>query len=431
MAQRAVLGVVVGVISVRRPTSDVRRQPLNFLLSLLTLLLACSSAMGATTPEDRTDALYHSYDGGGVTITGPSVLVRKDYKEKVSVYANYYVDMVSSASIDVVTQGSPYTEERTETSVGVDYLHERTTLSVGATQSEESDYKAKTGHFGLSQSFFGDLTTLALGYAHGEDEVGRNFIDSDGIKKTQWVGEANRRRFSLGLTQILTKSWIMALNVESVVDGGFLNNPYRRVRSFTGTIDPTTGHAITSSLYENYPRTRNSDAVAMRTMYYLPYRASVRFEARSFSDSWGIKSSNYELRYIHPYNEKYIFEIKARTYSQGKADFYQDVFSDEDPLASNLDEAEFRARDKELSNFDSINLGFGVTYDLQKAWRFVNKQTLSFYFDTMQFSYEDFRDARQSDIRFSNGEAPRFAPGEEPSYTLNANVLRIFYTAYY
>jgi len=116
--------------------------------------------------------LYHSYDGGGVTITGPSVLVRKDYKDKVSVYANYYVDMVTSASIDVLTQGSPYTEERTEMSAGIDYLNDRTTLSVGTTQSDESDYKAKTGHVGISQAFFSDLTTLSLGYSHGEDEVG-------------------------------------------------------------------------------------------------------------------------------------------------------------------------------------------------------------------------------------------------------------------
>ena len=60
--------------------------------------------------------LYHRYDGGGVTIHGPSVLVRKKMAEKYSVSANYYVDMVTSASIDVEVSGaSEYKEERTST----------------------------------------------------------------------------------------------------------------------------------------------------------------------------------------------------------------------------------------------------------------------------------------------------------------------------
>ena len=43
------------------------------------------------------------------------MLVRKQFAQKFSASANYYVDKVSSASIDVVTTASPYTEERTQT----------------------------------------------------------------------------------------------------------------------------------------------------------------------------------------------------------------------------------------------------------------------------------------------------------------------------
>ena len=75
--------------------------------SLFTLLLVSAvvleTARAGVLPEDRTDALYHSYDGGGVTINGPSVLFRKEFLKDFSFSANYYVDMVSSASIDVIT----------------------------------------------------------------------------------------------------------------------------------------------------------------------------------------------------------------------------------------------------------------------------------------------------------------------------------------
>ena len=108
-----------------------------------------------------------------MVIDGPSILVRKSIADTVSVSANYYVDNVSAASIDVVTTASPYTEERTETSVGIDYLYDKTIMSLSYTTSSENDYEANTAFFAVSQDFFGDLTTLSLGYGVGWDTVGK------------------------------------------------------------------------------------------------------------------------------------------------------------------------------------------------------------------------------------------------------------------
>src|SRR5512134_3567539 len=84
--------------------------------------LVATATQAAVLPEDRADAMYHRYDGGGVTIDGPSLLMRKKFGEKYAFAANYYMDMVSSASIDVVTTASPYRETRTQGSLGVDVL---------------------------------------------------------------------------------------------------------------------------------------------------------------------------------------------------------------------------------------------------------------------------------------------------------------------
>ena len=86
------------------------------------LLGMAGSAAAGVLPEDRADVMYHYYDGGGVQIDGPSVLARKKVLQNFSLFGNYYVDTVSSASIDVVTTASPYDEERTEMTAGVDYL---------------------------------------------------------------------------------------------------------------------------------------------------------------------------------------------------------------------------------------------------------------------------------------------------------------------
>ena len=76
-------------------------------LTIFAMLLAFASAHAGVLPDDRTDFLYHRYEGGGVLIDGPSVLVRKKVGKSVSLVGNYYVDSVSSASIDVVTTASP------------------------------------------------------------------------------------------------------------------------------------------------------------------------------------------------------------------------------------------------------------------------------------------------------------------------------------
>src|SRR5512140_3417321 len=141
------------------------------LVSIAIALAAALPARGAVLPDDRADVLYHRYDGGGVTIDGPSLLVRKKFAEKYSVTANYYVDMVSSASIDVMTTASPYKETRTQGSIGFDMLNGKTQYSVNYIYSTENDYTAHTASFDLSQDLFGDLTTISFGYSQGWDDV--------------------------------------------------------------------------------------------------------------------------------------------------------------------------------------------------------------------------------------------------------------------
>ncbi|KUJ84046.1 hypothetical protein AVO43_08270 [Microbulbifer sp. ZGT114] len=372
------------------------------------LLLAPAAATAAVLPEERADSMYHSYSGGGVTIDGPSFLVRKNVSESVSVSANYYVDMISGASIDVEATASPYSEQRDEYSVGADYLVEKTTLSVGYTNSSENDYQAETMAFGVSQTFFGDLSTLGLQISYGSDDVYRNGDDN-------FAAEAQHRRYTLSWNQILTQKLIAEVSVETVADEGFLNNPYRSVRF----LDPSSGTGF-SYQRELYPTTRNSDAVAIRAKYRLPYRAAVQSEYRRYADSWGIESDNLEFRYTHPLEEQdqWILEGKLRFYQQNGADFYSDLF----PY---VDATNFRARDKELSDFNTIAFGIGVSYVLPERWSLLNrKNSVNLYWDHILFDYDNFRDVTV------HGPNSDILPGEEPAYQFGANVIRLFWSVW-
>lgn len=355
-------------------------------------------ASAAVLPEDRADVLFHSYDGGGVTIQGPSLLVRKQFAGKFSASANYYVDKVSSASIDVVTTASPYTEERTQHSVGLDYLHDRWIMNVGFTTSKENDFVADTFSIGFSQDIFGDLTTVSLGYSLGDDQVGRRG-DSD------FSDTIERQHYRLGLSQILTRNLLLGLSFETITDEGFLNNPYRSVRY----LDPGSPQGY-SFEPEVYPRTRTSDAGALRLRYYLPYRAALHGEYRSYSDSWDIKADTFELGYTHPLSNGWTIEGKVRMYSQDRAEFFGDLF----PRSQYQN---FMARDKELSTFTSQTIRLGGTYDiLRGGWKFVDRGSVSVFYDHITFDYEDFRDLTQT-----GG-----VPGDEPSYGFDADVVQVF-----
>ena len=143
-----------------------------------------------------------------MTIHGPSVLVRKKLAEKYAISANYYMDMVTSASIDVEVSGaSEYKEERDQYSLGLEYLRGKTTYSLDYTNSKENDYQAETTSFGISQDLFGDLTTISMGFSRGKDVVRRRDTITDQIDPT-FKEPIDRWSYRVGVSQILTKSLI-------------------------------------------------------------------------------------------------------------------------------------------------------------------------------------------------------------------------------
>lgn len=364
-------------------------------------LMFAQSAMAGVLPEDRADLLYHRYEGGGVEIDGPSLLVRKKVGNSVSFVGNYYVDMVSSASIDVVTTASPYTEERTQWSLGMDYLRGNTTISTNYISSNESDFDATTYSISISQDMFGDLTTLSLSYALGDDVVGRS-------DDPTFVRDNTRQHYGIGLTQIFTRNLITSIKVETITDEGYLNNPYRSVRY----LDPVSaiGYSYEPELY---PATRTTTAVGLRARYYLPYRAAVQGEYRFFTDTWGVDANTAAISYIHPWRD-WTFEVKYRWHNQDGAHFYRDIFARSE--ATN-----FRGRDKELSALTSNSLRLKVSYSfLKDGWNFVDKGTVNFSIDMLSVDYDEFSDLTTGAVL-----------GSEPLYTLDANVIQFFVSFWY
>lgn len=374
-------------------------------IKCLILIIATSgfvTSYAAVLEQDKVDVLYHSYEGGGMKIDGPALLIRKKASESVAVSAFYYVDTISSASVDVLSTASPYSEERKEGQLGIEYLHDKTILSLTVGQSDEDDYLAKTVSFNVSHDTFGDLTNINLGLSYGDDDVMRNGDDN-------FLEETKHYRIRAGISQILTKNLTASLNIEGVADEGFLNNPYRTVRYIDNSLPAGVAYQA-----EVYPNTRNSFAVKFSASYYLPYRAALFTHYRYFSDSWDINSQDIEIGYRHPFSDFLELEFKLRSYQQSQANFYSDLFAHRD--AQN-----FLARDKELSDFDDVTIGLGVTYKIPEQY-FFNDMTseATLQWDHIRFDYNNFRDPTVD-----------AAIGEEPLYAFSADVIRAFISIYF
>ena len=373
----------------------------NRLLTVAVLLCLCQAGVAGVLPDDRTDFLYHQFAGGGIEIDGPSILVRKSIGKSISVAANYYVDMISSASIDVITTASPYTEERTQYSLSIDYLRGNTTMSAGFTSSVESDFDASSYNLSVAQDMFGDMTTLTLSYAFGDDTVRRS-------DDPTFFRDNTRQNFGVGVTQILTRNLISTVNVEVITDEGFLNNPYRSVR-YVDEVS-AVGYSYEAELY---PHTRTSTAVGIRAKYYLPYRAAVEAQYRFFTDTWDIDGHTASIAYTHPWQD-FIFTGKYRWHDQTGAHFFRDIFARSE--ATN-----FRGRDKELSPLTSRTLAFSVAYEIfSNGMGFLDKGTVNISFDRLMVDYDEFRDLSTGALL-----------GDEPLYHLDANIYQLFFSFWY
>lgn len=378
---------------------------------MMAALLLIRSTSADVLPDNRADVFYSKYSGGGMDITGYSATARAKVTENLALEANYFIDKVSGASVDVLSQASVIKDERKQKSGTLEYLHDKTTYAASYMTSVERDYISDTASLSVSQDMFGDLTTISLGFSNTHNKVGINNGTAD-KPNVAWLGHALTKAYSAGLSQIITKNFIAGVNLQVITDAGYLANPYRSIRYLDSSVK---GYSLASQIY---PDTHTSTAVQVQAKYYLPYRAAVTGLYRYFNDTWGVKGNTYELDYTHPISNKWIFEGRARYYKQTAATFYSDLF----PFAGSQN---FTARDQNLAALDNTTIGGKVTYAfLPDGWRIFKRGTVTVDVSRIRFNYLDFRDIKDFG-------PPQYKPGSEPLYQFSAMVYQAYVSIYF
>jgi len=347
---------------------------------------AATQASAATLPEDKAEAIYHVYDGGGVKATGPALLVRKSLADRVSLSAQYYVDAVSNASIDVVTTASPFKETRTAWDFSADTVVRDTTLSLGISRSSEPDYIAQAISLDAAHEVFGGMSTVSMGFTRARDQVGQKGV-------VGWIDTASHWQYRAGLTQILSPTWLMSANFEAISDSGYLGSPYRAARVFGAAVP------------ERNPRTRTGRAVKLRSINdtgALVSRSSLRVEYRYYWDTWDIQAHTYEIGGAKYLGQSFLLDVSLRGYSQGKALFYSDNAQSETLYVS---------RNRQLSTFRSTSVSAKLSYTWPGLPAGYDLKVTGVY-ELKQFRFSDFTDLRNN-----------------TPYSYNANVVQLYVSA--
>jgi hypothetical protein len=222
--------------------------------------------------------------------------------------------------------------------------------------------------------------------------------------------DMDERSYAVGLTQILTRNSILALNFEVITDQGWLSDPYRQLLY----ADPTSAKGFSEGP-EVDPSTRTSNAIGGDYKYYLPYRAAVDLQYRFFTDTWGIHANTAQLGYTQPWRN-WIFDGSLRYYNQNHASFYSNLF----PYANAQN---FESRNRELATYKSYSAGVGASYQFKiprVTW--IQKSTVNLRYDYLMVNYEDFTLVTPT---------TSINPNLAPLYSLRASIYQFFVSLYF
>ena len=361
---------------------------------MIGLLIISQPVFSAALPENRADIQYHYYDGGGVEVDGATVLVRKSFANKFSIYGKYHQDSITGASPDVLAGASKYSEDRDEYTIGGNYLYDNTLMGTFYTYSDENDYEANTAGFDISHDMFGDLTTVSLGFTYGWDTIMR--VDAPNFEE-----DLRRTQYRVSLSQVLTSKIKASLSYEATIEDGFLNNPYRFV--IIGNVPQGLGSEV-------YPGTRTSQATAVRATKYWDFKGATSLGYRYFRDTWDIVAHTVDFTYSQYIGQRWLTDLYLRYYTQDAADFYSNNFS----VARN-----YMARDKELSTFDSYSIGAKISYKIFDEYSSFNNGTLNFSAEYIDSQYDDYSGIEDLSVITND------------TYSFDAAVLQLFFSVRY
>lgn len=339
--------------------------------------LASPAAGGADFDSNLEVGAYA--DSDNVSVLTPAIGgSMKDAARGLQASGSYLVDIVSGASVDIVSTASPrWTEVRHAAELSVERKTGDLGVSVSGGASREPDFLAwslgATGRVELDDRH----VTPSVGYSFSHDSAGR----SD-TPLSVYSLELARHTVQVGVELILNRSSRLNLLAEAVFELGRQEKPYRFLPVFSeenaaaldsgASIETVNLLRLPGRMAERVPETRQR--FSLTGDWATRLRAStLRVNERLYADSWGLAATTTDVSWAIDLGERWRVAPRARLHAQSGASFWRLGYVAATD-AGQVGVPSLRSGDRELSPLVTGSLGLGSEYHTapspEQGWTF-------------------------------------------------------------
>ncbi len=350
-----------------------------------TLAALVAVGPGDLRAENRVASNLSLYTDDDATDVVTSVTrVSADPWEGGTVEASYLIDIISSASVDLVSSATQrFDENRHALGAAVTHAMDGMSFNANYGYSRENDYD---GHgFGAGAVFevAERNATLGVSYALELSQIGRA---DDPTFDESLVTHA----IDLNGTQILTP-WLVASGGYALgLQSGYLAKPYRYAQLYRsgvannqgmeGALDVGQLFQAGSGVPEVHPDFRMRNALYAGLKAHIVKETAVEFRYRFYFDNWSLTGHTAEVLGHLGWNENFGARLRYRFYGQGAASFYQFIYDTPQ---------RYMTRDRELSPLTSHLVGLKL-FARAEDLGFLSALGITAKADLFRYDYSDF-----------------------------------------
>ncbi|MBX3206378.1 MAG: DUF3570 domain-containing protein [Labilithrix sp.] len=287
---------------------------------------------------------------------------------------NFLVDAVSAASPDIVSSASPPFEEfRYAYGLTGGYKPGLYGAQASVSSSASPDYVSYTGGLRLTADLNDKLITPTLGYSYSYDRIGRgpnNYLNDFNPLK----GYIHTHEIEAGITFIMSPTSVLLVGGTVAMERGDGSQPYRYIAMFDpdliapfvpngATVDLVNRTRLPVKPLEQLPTERDRFAVGARYNKRLQ-NATLRLDQRFYVDTWGMKASSTDSRYMVDLSRHLRVWPHLRLHAQTDTNFYNLAYSAILDPAGQIVVPLYRTGDRELSPLITATAGGGVRLGL-------------------------------------------------------------------
>jgi hypothetical protein len=332
-------------------------------------------------PSVKASAELSGYtDTDHVDVLSPSLAATvADDVAGWSASGRYLVDVVSAASVDIVSTASgKWHEVRQAGSGALSLKRGDATLGASGGFSSEPDYLSLSAGGTLSLDLLQKNVTPFVGYTFAHDDVGRT-----GLPRTFWAS-LEAHGLDVGVTLVLGRRTIASVQANGVFERGYLAKPYRYVPLFApgqtarippgASIDQVNRERLPLRPADQVPRARDRAAFSGRLAHRFD-RSTLRLDGRGYLDDWGLVAATVDARVLWEIGRALTIWPHLRFHAQTGVDFWRRAYEVAAGANGQFGIPPYRTGDRELSALYTATVGAGARLrlgsDIQKRYMLV------------------------------------------------------------